>query len=362
MRTRRVMNILVLLVAATFLSTKGPRAFEREFVDVAGELDELPGAVADVATSLASAAGVEGLDREGRHLGFDTYQYPGDRVMQAWRDDGSPYEWVGYYLPSAPCHKGTSWAGTRERLEGMGWGLAVIYVGQQTWGGTPSDVETRYRTRTTTKYVTKRVRQRYRPRGSKKYRTRYVTKRVPVKRRTRIPYTVPFEAAQFGLDECHRNLPSAARGVMEAKDAINSTLREGFPYGTVIFLDLEYMPHVPQRYRDYYVAWTREVLEDGRFVPGYYVHKSNATLVHRDVTPEFAAAGIRGEPSFWVAGGRDFTPNRRPQEIGLSYANVWQGKLDTWQEWAGFRLPIDVNVAAVPSPSTTGVRAEAVAD
>jgi hypothetical protein len=41
--------------------------------------------------------------RTGKHLGFDTYAYPGDEAMQEWRDeDGAPNEWVGYYLPSAP--------------------------------------------------------------------------------------------------------------------------------------------------------------------------------------------------------------------------------------------------------------------
>ena len=73
------------------------------------------------------------------HLGFDTNLYPGDRAMDAWKRSGE-YEWVGYYL-EAPCHKDASWSGTRARLTKNGWGLAVIYVGQQTWGksvGTPA--------------------------------------------------------------------------------------------------------------------------------------------------------------------------------------------------------------------------------
>src|SRR5213075_627653 len=47
----------------------------------------------------------DSIDRAGRHLGFDTYEYPGDETMRAWKTD-APYEWVGYYLP-APCHDGT---------------------------------------------------------------------------------------------------------------------------------------------------------------------------------------------------------------------------------------------------------------
>lgn len=359
---RRLLDVFALLVAAAYLSTKGPRTLQNDVQALAGELAGLPAALADASVNVAAAAGVPGTERSGRHLGFDTYAYPGDKAMQAWRADGSPYEWVGYYLPAAPCHKGTTWAGKRQRLLDMGWGIAVVYVGQQTWGGTPRNYEVTYKKRTRTVYVSRRVKQRYKRNG--KWRTRYVTKRVPVKRTSRVPVRVPFNASKYGLDQCHRNLPSASRGVMEAKDAIQKTLDEGFPTGTTIFLDIEYMPHVPQRYRDYYVAWTREVLADGRFVPGYYVHKSNATVVHRDVMPVFQGANFRGEPSFWVAGGRDFTPNRRPHEIGLSFANVWQGKLDTWQRWNGIRLPIDVNVAAHPSPSyaLVGTGAGAVAD
>ena len=78
-----------------------------------------------------------GAGRDGRHLGFDTYEYPGDEVMAAWRHRDVPYEWVGYYLP-APCHKGRTWTGKRERLAAMGWGMAVIYVGQQTWDRRPT--------------------------------------------------------------------------------------------------------------------------------------------------------------------------------------------------------------------------------
>jgi hypothetical protein len=150
--------------------------------------------------------------------------------------------------------------------------------------------------------------------------------------------------------------------VLEGKDAISTTIDEGFPDGTVIFLDLEYMPHVPQRYRDYYIAWTREVLADGRFTPGYYVHKSNATIIHQDVAAAFADAGRTDAPNFWVAGGSDFHHERKPEEIGLHFATAWQGKLDIEERWSGYKLPIDVNVAATPSPSLANARPSTFAD
>jgi hypothetical protein len=95
-----------------------------------------------------AVAGITPAPVSERHLGFDTYSYPGDAAMTAWRDESVPYEWVGYYL-EAPCHKDNSWSGNRQKLTQMGWGLAVIYVGQQTWGGTPGKPQVR------TKYVTK---------------------------------------------------------------------------------------------------------------------------------------------------------------------------------------------------------------
>ena len=67
------------------------------------------------------------------HPGFDIGRYPGDAALRAWRG-ASPYEWVGYYLP-APCHRDASWSGKRAALQAMGYGFAVIYVGQQQFEG-----------------------------------------------------------------------------------------------------------------------------------------------------------------------------------------------------------------------------------
>src|SRR6266566_2893940 len=101
--------------------------------------------IADVAAKVAqAAAAVTGQDapianayEKGHYVGFDTHTYPGTAVMRTWKETpGSPYSWVGYYLPS-PCHANKSWMGKRDTLQTMGWGLAIIYVGQQTWGKTP---------------------------------------------------------------------------------------------------------------------------------------------------------------------------------------------------------------------------------
>src|SRR4051794_15646979 len=63
---------------------------------------------ADVAASVAQvAAAVTGQKapiadayEKGHYVGFDTHTYPGTATMKTWKHTpGSPYSWVGYYLP-----------------------------------------------------------------------------------------------------------------------------------------------------------------------------------------------------------------------------------------------------------------------
>ena len=275
------------------------------------------------------------LSDAGPHLGFDTFAYPGDDAMKAWLTADKPYSWVGYYL-SAPCHNDDSWEGKRETLADMGWGMAVIYVGQQTWGRTPGQKVA------VTRYVTKRVRTAVRLKSGKRV-VRYVKKRVPVK-----VLVVP--RASPGAS-CSSQFVSASRGATDGKDAVTKAAAEGFARGTVVFLDLERMDFVPKAMRDYYREWTQQVLADGRFRPGYYAHTYNADLIYRDVKQVFTAAGITDDPPFWIAKARGFAPDKDPTDVGHSFAQVWQGVLDVVETHNGVKLPIDVNVAMLPSPS-----------
>lgn len=298
----------------------------------------VPNPVEALGEAVSEAAdNITGNLRDGRHLGFDTYAYPGDDAMLAWRHEDVPYEWVGYYLPSAPCHKGRSWSGKRERLADMGWGMAVIYVGQQVWSGTPRQRIVR------TKWVTKTVKQTRRVKGRRVVRN--VRKKVPVR-------IVSYARARPG-QTCSTHLVSGARGRTDANDAIARASKEGFPRGTVVFLDIERMERTPAAMRSYYKAWTKRMLEEGTYRPGYYVHTHNANLIYRDVASVFVDAGRLDEPPFWVASGRGFSEDKEPHEVGHDFAKVWQGILDVVQTHNGVKLPIDVNVAAVPSPSFT---------
>jgi hypothetical protein len=272
------------------------------------------------------------------YIGFDTGEYPGDAAMRAWRTGDSPYSWTGYYLPS-PCHQDDGWSGKRATLTSMGYGLAVLYVGQQTWGrkpGAPHFERVK---------VAKRV-------------TKYVGKgRHRRKVRRTVMHTVLRKAPPPSKDAtCSSDFVSGPRGMKEGVDATQRTAREGFPRGTTIFLDLERMDVLHQRMRDYYSAWVRAVLDDGRYVPGIYVHTHNANTVYDDVKAVYRSAGLEGEPPFWVAKGQGFDVTKHPTETGHTFAAIWQGILDVTQTWNGHEIPIDVNVASLPSPS--GVVAE----
>src|SRR5256885_16218056 len=146
------------------------------------------------------------------HPGFDTSIYPGDAAMAAWRKPSSPYEWVGYYL-QAPCHRDPSWMGQRAILTSMGWGLAVLFVGQQTFDGVP-DVQL----------------------PPSFNRVMPVGDSLP---RAREGVVTPPTAAelQSGAVTCSRTLLTTEQGNTDAIDAVTKTASEGFPGGTVIYLD-----------------------------------------------------------------------------------------------------------------------------
>lgn len=271
-------------------------------------------AVADVAAGVAqAAAAVTGQDApladeytRGHYVGFDTHTYPGSAVMHAWKNTpGSPYDWVGFYLPS-PCHDDKSWTGKRDTLVAMGWGLAVVYVGQQTWGKTPRALTT--------------------------------SQRDALRRRS----------------DCSADLVSADEGTRDGTDAVQRANAEGFPPGAVIFLDLERMETIPAAMRQYYRAWVAQLLANGTFRPGIYAHEHNAQTIFDDVKATFVAAGDTTTPRFWVAGGKGFDTGRAPQDVGYTFAGVWQGVIDVARSVAQIKLPVDLNVAAWASPSESG--------
>ena len=236
--------------------------------------------------------------------GFDTSIYPGDAAMRAWLKPGSPYEWSGYYL-AAPCHKDVSWGGKRPTLEAMGWGLTVIFVGQQTFDG------------------------------------------VPIVSNARATIIEDQGAAVT----CSRTLLSSEQGIIDANDAIAKTSIEGFAPGTVIFLDLEHMDAIPATMEAYYRAWIQQVIRDGRFRPGVYCHRFNAAAIYAGANEAANGVGSTQKIPFWIASTIGFSLTRLPTDVGFPFASMWQGLLDTSQTWSGFTINIDVDLADRHSPS-----------
>jgi hypothetical protein len=261
------------------------------------------------------------------HPGFDTSLYPGDDAMQAWLTPSSPYEWVGYYL-QAPCHRDPSWMGKRATLTSMGWGLAVLYVGQQTFDGQPDIV---------IPFDLDRVLP--------------IPDSLP---RARAGVVTPSSAAeiQSGVVTCSRTLLTSEQGATDAIDAVTKTATEGFAGGTVIYLDIEHMDVIPGSMEAYYRAWVQQVLADGRFRPGVYVHKANAQSIYDGIARAYADMNRTGTAVFWVTGSNGFSIDKSPQDVGFPWASIWQGEYEVNQTYNGVTINIDVDVAAMKSPSS----------
>jgi hypothetical protein len=285
------------------------------------------------------------VEEFGSYPGFDTSVYPGDETMRGWFATGL-YRWVGFYLPS-PCHKDASWSGKRQLLKDMGWGLAVVYVGQQTWGTEIARPAAAPRKRPAKRAHTPAT---ARPRA-KKTSFHMITSRPPLPPGPRGEQGTP--------GECRSTMVSGEQGRLEGDHAIRIARNEGFPKGTVIFLDVERMETVPQRMRDYYRAWVQRLLEDGTYRPAIYAHTHNAKLIHEDVRAVYDAAGKQAEnPHFWIASTRAFSLDKAPSDVGHAFATIWQGVIDKQQQHAGRKLLIDVNIATTPSPSIVPHEAE----
>lgn len=243
--------------------------------------------------------------------GFDTRDHPGQDVMAAWKRS-SPYRWVGYYLPS-PCFTGTSWSGTRAALRDQGWGLAVVYVGEQDWaamqmaatsGAAPADSAA----------------------------------------------TAPLGEAP----RCTRANLTDSVGTAHGRAAADAMAREGFPRGSVVHLDVERVATVSPELLTYLRAWFDAVLADDRYVPGLYAHRVNVDLLRQAALERFVRAGRIRTPPLWVAGSGPFALDAAPAQSGVPDADIWQGVFDVEETWAGTTLRIDRNVARSADPSRPG--------
>jgi hypothetical protein len=274
------------------------------------------------------------------HPGFDISIYPGDAALAAWKSPASPYEWVGYYL-LAPCHRtDSSWVGRRAQLAAAGWGIAVLYVGQQDWRYIPIVLDAPTSVRAGARVD--------RPTIGESVDTDA----------TGTPESIPTGAsgtiaAAVALT-CSSQLLTADQGTLEGVDAAEKTARDGFALGSTIYLDVEHVTTVDPALAEYVRAWVASVLRDGRYRAGIYMSRSNATAIHDAAVAGYRDVGRLDSPSFWVAASTaslGFSLGSLPSDVGFDYVSVWQGALNVVDEWNGVRLTIDRNVASTASPS-----------
>jgi hypothetical protein len=259
----------------------------------------VPAAIAEPSTTTTLPAPVPA---KRQFAGFDTGDYPGDAVMTAWANGNSPYSFACYYL-DAPCHTARGfpnrWSGHRALLNQLGWGFIVTYVGRQVSVGT--------------------------------------------------------------MVGCGSDNLTRASGVTDGTDAVAKTRAEGFPAGTIIFLDVEGGGPLSASYLDYFRGWTAAVLAS-EFGTGIYCGLNNRMALATASHAEYFAADPMGQASaaFWIVSlTKNFSLLRDPGDCGVAWAAIWQGKFGVAGETHnGARIGlIDLDVALSPDPSAGRIAA-----
>ena len=164
----------------------------------------------------------------------------------------------------------------------------------------------------------------------------------------------------FGRQQtgCGSNSLSRAQGETDGADTIAKCNAEGFPPGTIVYIDVEHFDgNMSQAMSDYYRGWLSAILKSGTLQPGTYVARANVQSVLAAAQAEYAAQGVAGAPSLWVV---KTDPNfdvasSDPAGCGIASADVWQGRLDhTNEAHNGFTIAtVDQNVATSADPSRT---------
>ncbi|MGI0027021.1 MAG: glycoside hydrolase domain-containing protein [Nitrosopumilaceae archaeon] len=212
----------------------------------------------------------------------------------------SPYFFTGYYLDS-PNAFSKSWMGNRTTLKNMGWGFLVIYVGQLS----PDP-------------------------------------------------NYPKRKSDLNFEQ----------GGADAANAFDVAQNEGFPNGTIIFLDIENTESIlPTDMINYFKGWMDYFIKNEQYNPGVYCFTKLAQKL-TDTAQEVYQSNIKnGSPAFWV-----FAPDKKkfkltdsPAKADATFtsASVWQGKKKYPEKSfsKGVVLPpnfdntIDINVAYTPNPS-----------
>lgn len=231
--------------------------------------------------------------------GFDAAVYPGDASM-AWLKAHSNLSWCGYYLSPAPNLYPPANSWRGRRAALAGhWGFAPVYVGQQVRHGA--------------------------------------------------------SAVSAILDY--------RQGCIDALEAVDDAIRDGFPPGTCLFLDWEDGGPLSSESRDYAGGWLRTVKSRG-YAPGLYCSWRLAD----DFAQMIAAMNAGLKVRFWcwavsstaehpLAVPLTALPRLDPAGCGYDKARMWQREQNAWFDTPadapqpGQRIFADFNCALWDDPS-----------
>jgi hypothetical protein len=224
----------------------------------------------------------------------------------------------------------------------MGWGTAAIYVGQQDW--------TQMNRVPPQQPVTADSSAAAQPQTSSPAQTQ--TPAQPQPQTSASPQMQP-QGVQTAAAQCASANLVGGRGAQDADDAIARAAAEGFPTGSVVYLDVERVQTVSPALVGYAREWADRMLADGRYLPGLYVHRANATPLVDAMRSAWTGRGRSDAIPVWVtATDPAFNLDQAPRASGFGDATIWQGRLDLTESWGGVSLRIDQNVSGSRSPSS----------
>ncbi len=181
--------------------------------------------------------------------------------------------------------------------------------------------------------------------------------------------------------ELKNETDATVKGTQDSRDAAASAKEEGFPAGTIIFLDIEEGGRLPATYHVYLRVWSEELTRAG-FLPGVYcsgIPVKEELGVSITTAEDIRSHASSHEIAIWVyndacppSPGCAFPENPpAPSASGVSYAAVWQFAQSPRRREFTARCPskyapdgncyapgdtahiwfLDVNTATYPDPS-----------
>lgn len=225
-------------------------------------------------------------------VGFDSSKCPKDAVLQ-WLKVQTPLSWCGFYLAPAPNHSNTSWMSQLSALRAAGWGIAPLYVGQQTVSSCAT---------------------------------------------------------------CAQNTMTEAQGTSDGADAASLATTAGFAPGSFIYLDIEQGGTLGDDILAYAQAWAVSLVSNGFKVGFYCSYKNSAAQLKAGAQANVLTSDCRiwDWNVQDCPGDVKSIPIKDPTLSGFAGADMWQfaqGCSISLDDGSTFS-PIDFSYSDMADPSS----------